>query len=72
MEKSKLVAMQKNAAIEKYFFISSMFKGLSYNLFEFICKNRLFSGNNSPTVGKKSLKTGKSKPDKDCQASIFR
>ena len=30
-----------------------MFKGLSYNLFEFICKNRLFPENNSLTVGKK-------------------
>ena len=41
-------------------------------IFDFYCKSSLFSGNNSPTVGKRSLKTGKSKPGSNCQASIFR
>ena len=33
-------------------------------LFDFGCKIRLSSENNSPTVGKISLKTGKSKPNR--------
>ena len=41
-------------------------------LFDFVCKIRLSSENNSPTVGKKSLKMGKSKPDRNCQAYFFR
>ena len=41
-------------------------------MFDFDCKISLSSGNKSPTVGKKSLKTGKSKPDRNCQAKKFR
>ena len=33
-------------------------------LFDFGCKIRLSSGNDGPTVGKISLKTGKSKSDR--------
>ena len=36
-------------------------------LFDFGCKIRLSSKNNSPMVGKMSLKTGKSKPGNFCQ-----
>ena len=37
-------------------------------LFDFVCKIRFSLENNSLMVGKKSLKTGKSKPNRNCQA----
>ena len=41
-------------------------------MFDFDCKIRLSSENNSLMVGKKSLKTGKSEPDRNCQAKKIR
>ena len=41
-------------------------------MFDFDCKIRLSSENNSLMVGKKSLKTGKSKPDRNYQAKKSR
>ena len=49
-----------------------LFNSHLHYLFDFDCKIRLSSENHSLMVGKKSLKTGKSKPGRICQAYFSR